>query len=425
MPVFLTLTNADINNASFWAGLDIGPNSTIDVSGVGNAFQITMTGSSITFTNTNTGAVTTYTNSDIASGSFSEFVEYTGNNNADNVSGSVGLNAGGYSGGRGNDTFTDDGSLGGAIDGGRGNDTLQGGVGDNNIIGGRGRDVLLGGSGNNILSGGIGRDTLFAEDGSGNLDGGAGRDEIHAGLNTSFVDGGANNDTLIVPKGSTVRPFFPGSTGGTVSLPGDLNSFTYQNIENVEIACFTEGTLIRTPEGEYVIEALQVGDLVETLDHGAQPIRWIGRRRIEGRGRHAPVRFATGTIGNDRPIRVSPQHRVLLSGWRCELLFHAPEVLCAARHLCDGDRIHAAPCDHITYVHLMFDRHEIVFCENAPLESFFAGEHILQADRACYDELVGLFPEIANGDPIAAARPFVRHAEGALLQARCVSGRTV
>ncbi|WP_372572530.1 Hint domain-containing protein [Ruegeria jejuensis] len=420
MPVFLTLTDADINNAAFWAGLDIGPDSTIDVSGISNSIQITMTGSSITFTN-NSGAVTTYTDADIASGSFSEFVEYTGNNNDDNVSGSVGLNAGGYSGGRGNDTFTDDGNLGGSINGGRGNDTLQGGSGDNNIVGARGNDVLLGGSGNNNLLGGVGRDTLFAQDGSGNLEGGAGNDEIHAGLNTSFVDGGNNNDTLIVPKGSTVTPFFPGATGGTVDLPGGANSFTYTNIENVEIACFTEGTMIRTPGGERAIETLQVGDLVDTLDHGPQPIRWIGRRSVAGRGRHAPIRFAPGTIGNDRPVQVSPQHRVLLSGWRCELFFHAPEVLCAAKHLCDGDRIHRAPCDQITYFHLMFDRHEIVLGENALLESFYAGDHILQADRACYDELIELFPELADGAPIAAARPFVGHAEGALLQVQQVS----
>jgi hypothetical protein len=274
--------------------------------------------------------------------------------------------------------------------------------------------VLLGGSGNNTLSGGGGRDTLFAEDGSGDLDGGGGRDEIHAGLNTDFVDGGAGNDTLIVPWGSTVTPSSPGANDGTVTMSNG-NSFTYQNVENVEIACFTEGTLIRTLHGECAIETLSVGDHVETLDHGPQPIRWIGSCCVPGRGRHAPVRFAPGAIGNDRPIRVSPQHRVLLSGWRCELLFHAPEVLCAARHLCDGDRIHSAPCDQVIYVHLMFDRHEIVFCENVPMESFYAGAHILKADRACFEELIGMFPELACGKASSAARPFLRRAEGSLL----------
>ncbi len=416
MPVFLTLTNADITDAAFWASLDIGPNSTIDVSGISNFYQVTMTGNSITFTNTNTGVVTTYTDGDLAAGSFSQFVQYRGNGNDDNVSGSVGLNADGYIGGNGDDTFTDSGTLGGTIRGGRGNDTLQGGSGNNNIFGGGGRDILRGGSGNNNLSGGGGRDTLFAEDGSGNLDGGNGADLIFAGLNTTFVDGGNGNDTLVIPVGATFSPFTPGATGGIVTLP-DGRTFTYLNIETVEIACFTEGSLIRTPDQDRLIEDLKVGDLVETLDHGPQPIRWIGKRTVPGRGKHAPICFAPGAIGNSRRLSVSPQHRVLVSDWRCEYFLHMPEVLCAAKHLCDGDRVFVAPCDMVTYIHIMFDQHEIVFCENALSESFYAGEHILQADRETYEELVEIFPELATGQGAQIpARPFIRSGEAALLR---------
>lgn len=415
MTVFITLTNADINDAAFWAALDVGPNSTIDVSGLANRFQVTMTGNSITFTNTNSGAVTTYTDADLAGGSFSQFVEYVGNNNDDNVSGSVGLDAAGYSGGRGDDTFVDSGSQGGGISGGRGNDTLQGGTGNNNIFGDAGNDVLRGGSGNNNLTGGSGRDTLFGEDGSGNLDGGAGQDFIYAGLNTTFVDGGSGNDTLILPAGSTFAPFAPGVTGGTATLPNG-NTFTYLSIETVEIACFTAGTLIRTPDGYRLIETLNIGDLVETLDNGPQPIRWVGRRAVDGRGKHAPIRFAPGAIGNRRALRLSPQHRVLVSGWQCELHLHASEVLCAAKHLCDGDRISRAPCDRVEYVHIMFDNHEIVDCDHALLESFYAGDHILRSDVAVYQELTEIFPELADNDfNQRPARPFVGRAEAALL----------
>ncbi|WP_171133232.1 MULTISPECIES: Hint domain-containing protein [unclassified Ruegeria] len=415
MPVFITLTDADTTDPAFWAAQDIGPDSTIDASGLSRSIQVTMTGNSITFTDTRTGTVTTYTDADLAGGSFSQFVEYTGNANDDNISGSVGLNAGGYSGGAGDDTLTDTGSLGGSIRGGQGNDTLQGGSGNNNIFGNAGDDILRGGSGNNILSGGAGSDTLFAEDGSGNLDGGSGADTIHAGLNTTFVTGGSGNDTLILPAGSTFAPFSPGASGGTATLPNG-RTFTYVNIENVEIACFTAGTLIRTPEGERPIEELEVGDLVETLDNGAQPVRWIGKRSVDGQGKHAPIRFEPGSIGNRRALCVSPQHRVLVSGWRCELFFHSDEMLCAAKHLCDGETIRQAPCETVNYVHIMFDRHEIVECEGARLESFFAGEHILHANRAVYDELIEIFPELATkkGAPIPA-RPFLRNAEASLL----------
>ncbi|WP_299555439.1 Hint domain-containing protein [uncultured Tateyamaria sp.] len=416
MPVFLTITDSDITNPTFWAALDIGRDSTIDVSGVSDTTNITLTDSSITFEDTVSGVVTTYSDADITSGSFSQFVEFVGNNGNSEVGGSVGLNAGGYTGGSGNDTLTDDGTLGGAINGGGGNDTLTGGVGSNNIDGGEGNDLLLGGGGNNNLSGGEGNDTLFGQDGSGNLDGGVGDDVIFAGLNTTFVQGGAGTDSLILPDGSTFTPFSAGSDGGNVTLPNGEN-FVYLRIGSVTIACFTAGMRIRTAHGDVPVEHLEQGDRVVTLDHGPQPIKWIGKRTVSGRGPHAPIRFLPGSIGNSRSLRLSPQHRVLLSGWKCELLFHSREVLCAAKHLCDGDRIFREPCADVTYVHFMFDRHEIVFSDNALLESFFIGDHITDAEQGCYSELVDLFPELARHGPdtMHTARPCVKAFETSLL----------
>lgn len=411
MPVFITLTNADINDAAFWAALDIGPNSTIDTRRINDDIQITLNANSITFTDTDTGTITTYTDADIASGSFSEFVEFRGNDADNDVSGSVGLNADGYRGGSGDDTLTDDGTLGGTIRGGRGDDVLQGGSGSNNIDGGRGDDILRGGGGNNnILRGGGGNDTLFAEDGGGNLEGGGGDDVIFAGLNTGFVQGGNGTNSLTVPAGSTVNPFSP--SGGTVALPNG-RSFTYLNISNVTVACFTQGTPLKTPGGDVLVEDLEVGDLVVTLDRGPQPIRWIGRRTIPGRGKNAPVTLLPGSIGNVRKISLSPQHRILLSGWKCELIFQAPEVLCAAKHLCDGDRVYVAPCDAVTYYHLLFDQHEIVFSQGALLESFYPGDYILAEDQATHDELMEIFPELAEtaGTALRAARPIVKRFE--------------
>lgn len=413
MAVFLRLTNGNINDPSFWAGLDITINSTIDARGINDRFQITLNANSITFTDTDSGAVTTYTDSDINSGSFSEFVEFRGNDADNDVSGSVGLNAAGYRGGRGDDTFTDDGSLGGTMRGGRGDDVLQGGTGNNNIDGERGDDILRGGSGsNNILRGGAGDDTLFAEEGGGNLEGGSGDDVIIAGLNTGFVQGGSGDDSLTVPQGSTVNPF--SDTGGNVVLPNG-RSFTYLNINTVTVACFTAGTRLRTPGGDVPVEALAVGDLVETLDHGARPIRWIGTRTVPGRGALAPVTFRPGSIGNRGRLQVSPQHRILLSGWRCELMFQAEEVLCAAKHLCDGDQVFCAPCGSVTYYHVMFDAHEVVFAEGALLESFYAGDHILEADRETHEEIRTLFPELGDMALPRAARPIVKGFEARTL----------
>jgi len=416
MPVFLTLTDADISDPVFWASLNITPDSTINVSGMSDTVQVTLSADALRFTDTATGTATTYTDADLGVGSFSAFVEFTGNNADSVVSGSTGLNAGGYSGGSGNDTFVDSGTLGGQMIGGEGNDLLIGGIGSNNLFGGDGDDTLRGGSGNNNLSGGDGADTLFGEDGSGNLDGGDGDDVIHAGLNTTFVQGGDGVDSLILPPGSSFTPFSTGSEGGTVSLPNG-RSFVYINIQGVEIACFTDGTRIRTPTGDMLIEDLAQGDLVETLDHGPKPIRWIGRQTVRGRGKYAPICFEPGSIGNTHRLLLSPQHRVLMEGWPCELLFHNTSVLCAAKHLCDANQIYVAPCSEVTYTHFMFDRHEIVFANNAAVESFYTGEIVSDADQFCHDEVMGIFHTGLNrpAHPAHAARPFLKKFEASLL----------
>ena len=66
----------------------------------------------------------------------------------------------------------------------------------------------------------------------------------------------------------------------TVTNISNPNTTNYTELSTEGVVCFTTGTLIATPEGDCAVEALQVGDLVSTVDRGAQPILWIGRRRI-------------------------------------------------------------------------------------------------------------------------------------------------
>lgn len=183
--------------------------------------------------------------------------------------------------------------------------------------------------------------------------------------------------------------------------------------------CFTPGTLILTPAGPRPIESLAIGDRVITRDHGAQRIRWIGRRKMPARGRFAPIRFMPGALGNTREMRVSPQHRMLLQGWRAELLFGTDEVLVAAKHLVNGDTIHVDPSDTVEYIHLLFDRHEIVYSEGCPSESFHPGEHMMESDQAIREELLAIFPELDNETgrrQWAMARSVLKAHEAALLR---------
>jgi hypothetical protein len=162
--------------------------------------------------------------------------------------------------------------------------------------------------------------------------------------------------------------------------------------------CFTRGTRIKTDRGEVAIEELAVGDLVHTMDHGLQPIRWIGSRSVPAQGRLAPVRIAAGTLGNARDLLVSPQHRILLTGWKAELRLGEAEVLAAAAMLVNDSTIRREAGGTVEYFHVLFDSHEIVWAEGAPSESFHPGEQGWSAlDRAARDEILALFPELDAG----------------------------
>lgn len=168
--------------------------------------------------------------------------------------------------------------------------------------------------------------------------------------------------------------------------------------ELAQIICFLRGTEIATPAGSRPIETLRPGEMVLTLDHGPQPLRWIGCSIATGQDRLAPIRIAAGTLGNARDLWVSPNHRMLLTGWRAELLFGEPEVLAPAKFLVDDCRIRPDPRPVAEYWHMLFDRHEIVFAEGAASESLHPGTVALDAvGEAARAEMLTLFPELAGG----------------------------
>lgn len=187
------------------------------------------------------------------------------------------------------------------------------------------------------------------------------------------------------------------------------------------IPCFTTGTRIATPEGERAIETLEPGDLVLTHDNGAVPLRWIGRRRVAAVGKFAPIHFAAGAMGADqtRDLLVSPQHRMLVCDGLAELLFGDAEVLIKAKDLVNGSSVRRLEGGEVEYVHILFDRHEVVFAEGALSESFLPGPQMTQQfEQEIVDEIEALFPEFnaAAGDPFAPpARPPLRGFEARAL----------
>lgn len=198
---------------------------------------------------------------------------------------------------------------------------------------------------------------------------------------------------------------------------------------SIAIPCFTPGTLIETPDGPRPVEDLVEGDLVVTLDHGAVPLRWVGHSPVSSlklalHPELRPVLIRAHAFGLNHPardMRVSPQHRILIEGWRAEMLFGEREVLVAAAHLLNDTTVLQMPeVEAVTYIHLQCDAHEVLISDGLPTESFNPGPTVVRAmDKAAQAELAALFPEadLLNSAPLSAARPLLKRTEARLLVA--------
>lgn len=219
---------------------------------------------------------------------------------------------------------------------------------------------------------------------------------------------------------------------GTITIAGDGDTenvnFTYtaSNGSNSDagfvnvtsVPCFVAGTLIRTPDGEVAVETLEPGDLVVTRDEGPRPVRWVGSRTVAAEGDHAPIHISAGTFGDHRDLMLSPQHRVLLRDALAELLFGEDEVLVAARDLLNDRSVTRRSGGPVTYVHLMFDRHQVICSEGLETESYLPGPQTAsQFEAPVVTEICRLFPQL---DPTtgrgygAAARRTLRAFEAQL-----------
>ena len=309
------------------------------------------------------------------------------------------------------------------IDGGNGDDLIFGEGGNDSISGGAGDDTIDGGAGNDVLTGGQGFDDFLYTAGQGhdtirdfgtdtgqdiNDDNQTNNDFINLApyytdlkeLKADFDDDGVLNQST---GDFSDNSALDGSLTFNLSLGAfDRETFTF---DTTNVACFTAGTLIDTPDGPRPIETLKAGDLVCTHDGPAKPLRWIGTTRVAAEGRLAPIVFAPGSIGNTRVLRVSPEHRMLIRGWQAQLLFGQDEVLMAAKHFVNGDTIRACPGGTVTYLHMLFDEHELVMSEGAISESLLP---VAQATVGFHDaaqaELRHLFPDLFDGSRNARTR---------------------
>jgi Hint domain len=135
--------------------------------------------------------------------------------------------------------------------------------------------------------------------------------------------------------------------------------------------CYAAGTRILTATGERMVDSLQPGDIVLTLagdELSAQPIKWVGRRRIDLTTHPrpetvAPIRVARGAVADRVPhsdLLVSPDHAILIDG----------KLICA-RQLINGTTIRQEmDATSIAYFHVELDAHAILLAEGLAAESY-------------------------------------------------------
>lgn len=207
--------------------------------------------------------------------------------------------------------------------------------------------------------------------------------------------------------------------------------------DNTGVVCVTTGAAIRTPQGDVRIDELRVGDLVCTFDNGSQPIRWIGKTQLRAAELTAnlhkhPIFIQRSILELERDLLVPPQHGMMIG----------KDYLASATHLLK--KMRGVPSANgkkqVTYAHMMFHAHQIIFAENTPSESFYLGPIALKMTDAMAREAVfDMFPDLTcppNKETVSAiygptARAFIRKRDllselwlGASRQAKCAKAAT-
>ena len=372
-----------------------------------------------------------------------------GTEGSDTISGGPGKDS--LTGGGGNDTLfggTDADTLSGGdgidllwgdegqdvIAGDGGGDTVYGGGGNDSIDGGEGDDVLYGGAGHDQLKGGLGNDTLSGGAGSDKLYGGEGSDYFTAGPG-DLVEGGSGAHDILDPRSSgrfrVEYDPLDGTRGSIKYLDRNdavTGTLSFSGIEQV-IVCFTAGALIQTETGRRPVESIRSGERVLTRDSGFQEVAWAGAKTVQASQMLLdpslrPVLVRKDALGPglpDQDMLMSRQHRILFAEPRAELLFGEPEVLVPACYLIGQCGIDEVVRPAVTYVHFMFERHEIVMGDGLWSESFQPGARSLAGvhDDA-RAELLRIFPELgrpSSAPAFDAARSTLKTHESRVLLA--------
>ncbi|WP_025062650.1 Hint domain-containing protein [Sulfitobacter guttiformis] len=235
----------------------------------------------------------------------------------------------------------------------------------------------------------------------------------------TYTNGTTANITAVIFQDTAGRtylaPEFSANSDQTALEAGAIRSLTLNSLSGNNYSgltatrqtsnfavCFTEGTRIQTPAGACPVQHLKVGDLVDTLDNGPQPVRWINGRTVPATGAMMPVVFTAGSLGSGLPLRtmaLSRQHRLMLDNVIVERMTGNRQALVPACKLLALPGVCAAEnIDLVTYWHFLCDAHQIVFAEGTPVETLYLGHEARKSlSPLARSEISQLFPELMDG----------------------------
>lgn len=216
-------------------------------------------------------------------------------------------------------------------------------------------------------------------------------------------DGGATTDITYIQFNYAVTSIRIGA-GTDAGGPLGVDFFEVGISDVAVLACFCSGTLIETETGPQAVERLKPGERILTKDDTYSELLCVLGSKVSRTDqilnpKLRPVKIAAAALGRDLPskeLRVSPQHRMIVSSKISERICGSKEVLVAALRLTDIPGIEIdTSLEETCYFHLVFDSHKIIFADGAPTESFFLGEQAIKAlPREAFEEVSALFSDI-------------------------------
>ena len=178
----------------------------------------------------------------------------------------------------------------------------------------------------------------------------------------------------------------------------------------VYMYCFAPDTMIATPDGETRVDALAIGDRVQTADGRDVPVKWIGKQTIYPGymgAKSEPVRVKAGAFGSGVPhsdLVLTADHGLILD-----------DLVINAGALVNGTSIQFVPASELPnpmiVYHVETENHDMILANGAVAETFLD-----VTDRKSFDNH-GEYLDLYGIERIIPEMPYPRISSARLVPA--------